>query len=70
MLNYGITTHDVEKAIIAQTNFTTKNGLDRYSPDDGTCPGCNEQIYDRITVDDAANFLIIACPYCRHSFED
>ena len=40
------------------------------APAGGICFKCNEQIYDRISIEEAGKNLITDCPHCNHSFLD
>lgn len=58
----------VEEKIDLQNQYCKDNGVPRFSPGDGRCFGCGNQIYDGIEGEVAAKELITGCPYCKRSF--
>jgi uncharacterized Zn finger protein (UPF0148 family) len=51
-----------------QKKFCAENGYPHFAPEDGVCPWCGNQIYDKISEAVAANNLITGCYYCHHSY--
>ncbi len=57
------------KKLRAQARYCAENHLPFFASR-GYCPYCNRQIYDKITLEQAASQLITGCPECHKSFAD
>lgn len=76
-------TYDIGKAIQAQQQYCEKNGLPQFTPDNGRCWSCGQNIYEEkgcciygskersgISVERAGSQLITGCPFCNRSYCD
>ena len=61
---------DIQCKINAQEVHAEENELPLFAPEDGLCFNCGKQIYNRITMEEAANELITNCPYCSRAYND
>jgi formamidopyrimidine-DNA glycosylase len=58
----------VKNKIFAQNKYSTTHKVPIFAPSNGVCFSCKEQIYDKISLDKAANEIITFCPHCNYSF--
>jgi len=58
-----------EEKIKAQEEYCKKQNIPMFAPED-RCYGCNRNIWDKITLEQATNEHITGCPYCGKSFCD
>ena len=59
------------EAIMAQMKYCEENKLPHFSPFDGICYKCHQQIFGvegGITVEQASTTLITGCPLCNFSY--
>lgn len=63
-------TVDKVAAAKAQDAYCERHNVPRFAPSDGRCYRCYSNIYTKISVGEAGNRLITACPHCRASFCD
>lgn len=55
--------------IFAQRVFCESNGVMLIAPLNGYCPVCRDDIYFKMTVEEAGAHQVTQCPHCKHSFE-
>ena len=61
---------DTQQAkVFAQRVFCEKRGVREVAPLNGYCPMCREDIYSKMTVEQAGAHYVTYCPHCKHSFE-
>lgn len=61
---------EIQSKIKAQEKMCEKEKIHLFAPEDGLCFNCNKQIYNRISMEKAANELITHCPYCSRAYND
>ena len=59
-----------QEKIEAQAAYWHKRQAPHFAPSNGICWRCGKQIYDLITVEEAATTLITGCPQCHRSYCD
>jgi hypothetical protein len=76
------TTYNIPEAIKAQEQFCDKNEYPRFTPGNGICWDCHQNIYSEngrtrygkethgISVESAGHYLITGCPFCSRSYCD
>jgi len=60
--------HTVQEKIEAQREFCKRTKTPHFAPGNGVCWRCGRQIYDRISMESAANHLVTGCPHCHRSY--
>lgn len=60
----------IKEKIEAQRIFVQLHKAPHFAPTDGKCWTCGKQIYDLITIEEAASSLITGCPHCHRSYCD
>ena len=63
-------TINITLAIEAQAKYCKDNDLPHFAPFDGVCWSCGNQIYEKISVEEAGSKLITGCPRCCSSYCD
>jgi len=62
--------NNVNIKIRAQAEYCELNDAPHFAPSTGLCWRCRKQIYNKISIIQAANSLITGCPYCHRSYCD
>lgn len=62
--------NNIVEYLEAQKNYCKQNNLPQFSPEDGYCYSCGNNIYELISLEEASKILITGCPHCRRSFCD
>jgi len=63
-----INQNELEARIAAQEKFCEDNDYQRFAPKRGICYHCKQQIYDKISLEQAGSDYITGCPFCHWSF--
>jgi len=61
---------ELQKKIKAQEQYCKKHKLPVFAPADGKCYRCRKQIYEKISLKEASNSLIVSCPHCLRDYTD
>lgn len=78
--------YDVNEAIKAQKQYCKENRVPNFTPENGRCWSCNQNIYSHgksvwkgkfdgresvgISVEKAGQELVTGCPHCHRSYCD
>jgi hypothetical protein len=63
-------TFNTALAIEAQADYARMHRLPNFTSHDGRCFACGQNIYTKISVEQAGSKLISGCPHCHRSFCD
>lgn len=58
----------VQDKIEAQREYRKRTKSPCFGPDNGRCWSCGRQIFEKITLEGASNYLVTGCPYCYRSY--
>ena len=59
---------ELQAKIKAQYEYCKEKRLPNFTPVNGICWNCHNNIYERITLEQAGSDLISGCPICHYSF--
>ena len=54
--------------VFAQRIFCEGHGVLEVAPLNGYCPMCRNDVYSKMTVEEAGSHHVTFCPHCHHSF--
>ena len=54
--------------VFAQRVFCEGHGVLEVAPLNGYCPMCRNDVYSKMTVEEAGSHHVTFCPHCHHSF--
>lgn len=60
---------EIDSKVKAQAKYCEENNLPLFAYEDGVCL-CGNQIYNKISLEEAGSELITSCPYCSRAFND
>lgn len=69
ILGLGELVDEIDSKVKAQAKYCEENNLPLFAYEDGVCL-CGNQIYNKISLEEAGSELITSCPYCSRAFDD
>ena len=59
---------ELQVKIKAQDKYCKEKHLPNFTPRNGVCWHCHNNIYERVTLEQAGSDVITGCPFCHYSF--